>query len=255
MSNCTNNNLVIDKSHASPNVNQRIFSLVLHYTALDLKSSLKALTDPNTQVSAHYLIPEQSISGKRQIFQLVDEKERAWHAGASTWQKRINLNDSSIGIEIVNLGYSDKNGKRLWYPFTDYQIESVIELAKIIIARYQIHPSCIIGHSDIAPGRKVDPGPLFPWKTLYENGIGAWFEEEEELGYNHAHEIDISSLQKNLQAYGYAIEITGTLDKQTRTILQAFQMHFRARDYSGNPDTETFAILENLLKKYFPKIK
>lgn len=252
MSNRTDNNLVIDRSHASPNANQRIFSLVLHYTALDFKTSLKALTDPNTQVSAHYLIPEISMNRKRQIFQLVDEKERAWHAGASTWQKRINLNDTSIGIEIVNLGYSDKEGKRLWYPFTDYQIESVIELAKIIIARYQIHSTCVIGHSDIAPGRKVDPGPLFPWKTLYENGVGAWFEEEE-LGYNHANEVDILSLQKNLQAYGYMIALTGKLDTQTRTILQAFQMHFRARDYSGNPDAETFAILENLIQKYFPR--
>ena len=250
MSNCPNNNLVIDKSHASANANQRICSLVLHYTALDLKASLKALTNPNTKVSAHYLIPEKSMSGKRQIFQLVDEKKRAWHAGASAWQQRINLNDTSIGIEIVNLGYSDKNGKRRWYPFTDYQIESIIKLAKIIITRYQIHPTCVIGHSDIAPGRKVDPGPLFPWKTLYENGIGAWFEEEE-LGYNHANEIDILELQKKLQTYGYAIEITGKLDTQTRTVLQAFQMHFRARDYSGNPDAETSAILENLLKKYF----
>lgn len=252
MSNSTSNHLVIDKSHASPNANQRIFSLVLHYTALDLNTSLKALTDPNSQVSAHYLIPEQSISGKRQIFQLVDEKERAWHAGASAWQKRINLNDSSIGIEIVNLGYSDKDGKRLWHPFTDYQIESVIELAKIIIARYQIHPTCVIGHSDIAPGRKIDPGPLFPWKKLYENGIGAWFEEKELNFKCTSHEIDIQKLQLSLQAYGYNVKITGQLDTQTRTILQAFQLHFRPRNYSGEPDIETIAILENLLKKYRP---
>lgn len=249
MFNCPNNNLVIDKSHVSPNADNRIFCLVLHYTALDLKNSLEILTSPNTKVSAHYLIPEKSMCGERKIFQLVDEKKRAWHAGVSAWQKRINLNDSSIGIEIVNLGYSDKNAVRHWYPFTNYQIENVIQLAKNIIARYQIHPTCVIGHSDISPGRKVDPGPLFPWKTLYENGVGAWFEEDE-LSYNPVDPIDILNLQKNLQTYGYNIEITGELDTQTRTILQAFQMHFRPKDFSGEPDAETCAILENLLKKY-----
>lgn len=249
MSNNINNDLVIDKNHSSPNVNPRIFSLVLHYTALDFKASLNALTNLKAKVSAHYLIPEKQMNGKRQIFQLVDEKERAWHAGDSQWQSRTNLNDTSIGIEIVNLGYSDKNGKRLWFPFTDYQIESVIKLAKIIIARYKIHPTRVIGHSDIAVGRKVDVGPLFPWKKLYENGVGAWFDEEK-IEYT-TNEIDITNLQKNLQIYGYAIEITGKLDRQTRAVLRAFQMHFRAQNYSGNPDAQTVAILKNLLKKYF----
>lgn len=256
MKSCTNNDLIIDQNYSSPNYNQRnynqlISSLILHYTALDFEKSLQTLTNTKTQVSAHYLVPEISICNERKVFQLVKENERAWHAGVSHWQKIINLNDTSIGIEIVNLGYTDnKEGKRTWYPFTDYQIESVMELAKTMVDRYQIHPTCVIGHSDIAPGRKVDPGPLFPWEKLYESGIGAWFNEKE-LVLEHNSEVDIQKLQKNLQIYGYAIEITGKLDEQTHTVLQTFQMHFRASDYSGNPDAETVAILENLIKKYF----
>lgn len=246
----TNNDLVIDKTHPSPNYNQRIFYLVLHYTALNFEDSLKVLTDPVKQVSAHYLVPETNIDGQRKIFELVPEEKRAWHAGISTWGKRTGLNDTSIGIEIVNLGYKDEAGKRIWYPFTEYQIESVIQLAKDIVERYQIQPTCVIGHSDVAPGRKVDPGPLFPWKKLYESGVGAWFDEQA-LEIKYHDEIDITKLQNNLKTYGYAIQITGKLDQQTRAVVQAFQMHFRPRDYSGNPDAETIAILENLIKKYF----
>lgn len=245
-----NNDLIIDKTHVSPNCNQRIFYLVLHYTALNFENSLKVLTDPAKQVSAHYLVPETSISEQRKVFELVPEEKRAWHAGISKWSKRTGLNDTSIGIEIVNLGYKDEAGKRTWYPFAEYQIESVIELAKEIVGRYQIQPTCVIGHSDIAPGRKVDPGPLFPWKKLYENGVGAWFDEEA-LEVKSGYEIDITKLQNNLKKYGYAVEITGNLDQKTRNVLQAFQMHFRPSDHSGNPDAETIAILENLIQKYF----
>ena len=250
----SNNDLIIDGSHLSPNFNQRIFNLVLHYTALDLETSLKVLTDPKREVSAHYLIPETDIDGQRKIFQLVQDKERAWHAGVSNWKKRSGLNDTSIGIEIVNLGYTDKDGKRTWYPFTDYQIESVIEISKIIIERYQIQATNIIGHSDIAPGRKLDPGPLFPWKKLYKNGIGAWYDEKS-LEIQPNAKIDIQRLQKNLRTFGYAINITGKFDQQTRTVVQAFQMHFRPNNYSGNLDAETIAILENLIKKYFSSLK
>lgn len=250
----SNNDLIIDGSHPSPNFNQRIFNLVLHYTALDFETSLKVLTDPKREVSAHYLIPETDIDGQRKIFQLVQDKERAWHAGVSNWKNRSGLNDTSIGIEIVNLGYTDKDGKRTWYPFTDYQIESVIEISKIIIERYQIQATNIIGHSDIAPGRKLDPGPLFPWKKLYKNGIGAWHDEKS-LEIQPNAKIDIQRLQKNLRAFGYAINITGKFDQQTRTVVQAFQMHFRPNNYSGNLDAETIAILENLIKKYFSSLK
>jgi N-acetylmuramoyl-L-alanine amidase len=250
---CNNTDLIIDKTHPSPNYNQRIFSLVLHYTAANLDTSLQILTDPKKQVSAHYLVPDTSIDKERKVFQLVNEQERAWHAGISTWRKRTNINDTSVGIEIVNLGYKDEAGKRIWYPFSEYQIESVIMLAKGIISRYEIDPTYVIGHSDIAPGRKVDPGPLFPWKKLYDHGIGAWFDEQavKKALDCHSNEVDIKKLQENLATYGYGIEVTGKLDEKTTTVLQSFQMHFRPSDYSGKADAETFAILENLIKKYF----
>jgi N-acetylmuramoyl-L-alanine amidase len=246
--------LVIDKSYRSPNRaprrrNSDIFALVLHYTALGFEKSLEVLTDPKTQVSAHYLVPENAIDKERKVFQLVPENEQAWQAGKSEWQGDTCLNNNTIGIEIVNLGYKDENNGRHWYPFSDYQIASVMELSKRIIKRYAIHPTCVIGHSDIAPGRKVDPGPLFPWKKLYENGVGTWFNEP--LIVQSSHQLDIVTLQENLQDYGYAIEITGIVDEQTRIALQAFQMHFRPSDYSGDPDAETLAILENLLQRYF----
>lgn len=255
------NCLIIDQTHPSPNYNERhgdILFLVLHYTAGNLESSLTTLTTPQppstNPVSSHYLIPESTIDSQRKIYQLVQENQRAWHAGLSSWQDKINLNDTSIGIEIVNLGYKkDETGNRMYYPYTDYQIGCVIELTKDIVNRYQMPPTRVVGHSDIAPSRKLDPGILFPWKTLYENGIGAWFDEEEvKLSKKNENQpFDIKQLQINLKKYGYNIAITNKLDDQTCTILRAFQMHFRPTDYSGRLDAETIAILNSLIKKYF----
>jgi N-acetylmuramoyl-L-alanine amidase len=247
-----NSDIVIDITHPSPNRNQRVCELVLHYTALNLEDSLKILTDTAKQVSAHYLVPETAIDMQRKVFELVTENERAWHAGVSSWRKRTNINDTSIGIEIVNLGYKkNEAGKEIWYPFPDYQIQTVIELAKDIVERYKIQPVDVVGHSDIAPERKIDPGPLFPWDTLYENGIGAWFDKQS-LKISDQGVIDITRLQKNLRIYGYPIELTGKPDPQTCNVLQAFQMHFRPSNFSGEPDAETVAIIENLVQKYFP---
>lgn len=251
-----NNDLIIDSTYPSPNFNSRnssqILHLVLHYTAGNFESSLKKLTDPKdpNPVSAHYLVPEMAMDGRR-VFQLVQDKDRAWHAGVSSWGTKTNLNNTSIGIEIVNLGYQYKEGERSWCPFSDYQIQTVIALSQEIIQRYGIQPINVIGHSDIAPGRKLDPGPLFPWKKLYEKGIGTWFDEQA-LNIHAQENIDIYALQKNLKSYGYAIETTGELDIQTRTVLESFQMHFRPSNYSGNPDAETVAILNNLVQKYVP---
>lgn len=259
MSYCSNDNLIIDPTVVSPNHNSRILFLVLHYTADNLEGSLKTLTTPEplstNPVSAHYVVPEAAIDNQRKVYQLVHQDQRAWHAGVSSWQNRSNINDTSIGIEIVNLGYTDdKQGNRTWYTFPDYQIDTVIELAKNIVDLYQIMPTRVVGHLDIAVGRKVDPGPLFPWEKLYKNGIGAWFDKEE-VNLSKVSKknqlIDIKQLQTNLKKYGYNIVITGKLDEGTRNAVQAFQMHFRPSDYSGNPDLETIAILENLIKKYF----
>ena len=248
--------LVIDTSHQAESFNNRELLLVLHYTAENFDRSLELLT--KGPVSSHYLVPETAINGQRKVYQLVPENKRAWHAGVSGWQNRTNLNDSSIGIEIVNLGFIDKGGESSWYNFPEYQIELVGDVCKDIINRHGINPTRIVGHGDIAPGRKVDPGPLFPWKTLHDNGIGAWYDEDEKnivqeiIQYKNK-PLDINWIQKILRMYGYPINETGESDEQTACVIKAFQMHFRPTDYSGNPDPETCAILQSLVSKYYPE--
>lgn len=153
--------------------NNRVRFLVLHYTSLDDQKSLKVLT--GGQVSAHYLVPLKPKIYKKlpSVYQLVDENKRAWHAGVSYWQGRTNLNDSSIGIEIVNDGYVIKNGTVEWFAYSQDQINTVVAVAKDIITRYGITPDHVVGHSDIAPSRKQDPGLFFPWKYLADQGVGA----------------------------------------------------------------------------------
>lgn len=241
----------IDTSRPSSNFNHRIRFLVLHYTGADLPSSLNGLI--HGDVSSHYIVPAQPIEGQPKIYQLVPESERAWHAGASRWQQFYNLNDNSIGIEIVNKGDEIKNGQVVFaHPFSDYQMNLVISLCKDIIQRYQLKPSAIVAHADISPGRKVDPGPLFPWKMLYDNGIGAWPDAADLDTFLNTlpKEVDLTDLQNALFTYGYAIQTTGKLDEQTRRHLVSFQMHFRPEKYDGNADIETWAIAKALVKKY-----
>ncbi len=165
---------IIDATQAASGQNERISSLIFHYTAVDDETSLRLLTQE--PVSAHYLIPSAPAyqQGKPQVFQLVAEDKRAWHAGVSQWGGRSNLNDSSIGVEIVNAGFSETADGRIWYPYTADQVALLTSLAKNLIEKYAIAPENVLGHSDISPMRKSDPGPLFPWKSLAENGIGAW---------------------------------------------------------------------------------
>jgi N-acetylmuramoyl-L-alanine amidase len=231
--------------------NLRIKFLVLHYTALPFKQSLKTLTEG--AVSAHYLIPEEKVNGHNTIFQLVKDADRAWHAGVSAWGSRTNLNDTSIGIEVVNLGYTDdKEGKRTWHPFTAYQKEMLCTLTKNLVTLYKIEPTCVLGHSDISPGRKVDPGPLFPWRELADSGVGAWPDSqdiEDNLKTLGCNPVDIVALQCDLKQYGYPIECTGTLDAQTRSVVQSFHMHFLGTD-SQEPTAKTHATILALIGKY-----
>lgn len=218
--------------------NYRISSLIIHYTAEPLDKSLITLTLGG--VSAHYLIPESQIYGKRLIFQLVEEKNRAYHAGVSYWKGRTNLNDTSIGVEIVNLGFKiNEKGEKIWYPFSDYQMETVIQLTKNIVDKYKIYPTCVVGHADIAPGRKEDPGADFKWEKLFINGVGAWPDKKtveiklmQLIDKNQL--IPISEWQRNLRKYGYDVNLTNLLDDKTKDAVVAFQMHFRPQDYSGN---------------------
>ena len=149
--------ITVDSSYTSKGQNYRQRFIILHYTAVNRDGSLRALT--GNDVSSHYLVSDQKNDP---VFYLVDENKRAWHAGASEWKTTKNLNDSSIGIEIVNNG--DVSGR--FEPFKDFQIKEVAVLVRHLIDKYEIPPTNILGHSDIAPQRKPDPGPLFPWEEL-----------------------------------------------------------------------------------------
>ncbi|AHI75849.1 N-acetylmuramoyl-L-alanine amidase [Burkholderia thailandensis] len=256
--------VVVDTTIASPNQDSRVRTLVLHYTAQTLARSVALLTDPMRPVSAHYLVPDAADEGKRfRVFALVPESNRAWHAGVSYWQGERLLNASSIGVEIVNSGFPDADEdaplmRRRWSPFPDAQMAVVGRLAADIVARHAIPPQKVVGHSDIAPGRKLDPGPLFPWRTLYEQyGVGAW-PDAIAVEYYRAYRPfrgDIAELQAKLLAYGYDTPQTGVLDTRTTNVIAAFQMHFRPARYDGVPDVETVAILDALLDKYIERDK
>ncbi|WP_027377546.1 N-acetylmuramoyl-L-alanine amidase [Kaistella palustris] len=232
--------------------------IILHYTALDDDKSVMVLTQQG--VSAHYLVNDL---GDRDIYQLVDENKRSYHAGVSSWRTDKMLNDTSIGIEIVNSGYTtDSSGYRIFPDFDDEQIKKVAALVKDIATRYMIPATNILGHSDIAPTRKQDPGPKFPWKKLYdEYQIGMWYDEPvkqsfysqiipEEFGLQMTNAQFIFKYQTALKMLGYGLEPSGTYDDATKKTIEAFQYHFRPANYDGVMDAETWAILQALNQKY-----
>ncbi|EOL1484852.1 N-acetylmuramoyl-L-alanine amidase AmiD [Escherichia coli] len=231
----------------------RIKVLVIHYTADDFDSSLATLTDK--QVSSHYLVPAvpPRYNGKPRIWQLVPEQELAWHAGISAWRGATRLNDTSIGIELENRGWQKSAGVKYFAPFEPAQIQALIPLAKDIIARYHIKPENVVAHADIAPQRKDDPGPLFPWQQLAQQGIGAWPDAQRVnfylAGRGPHTPVDTASLLELLARYGYDVKPDMTPREQRRVIM-AFQMHFRPTLYNGEADAETQAIAEALLEKY-----
>ncbi len=240
-----NNFPISNKYPSNPNTfDNREKFLILHYTAVDFQSSLDILTN---KLSVHYLVSDQPVDGYY-IFQLVDENKRAWHAGVSNWEDRNNLNDSSIGIEIVNL---DGNQN----PYPQQQIEAVMSLCQTIITKYNIPPNYVLGHSDIAPLRKEDPGLLFPWATLYQNGIGA-MPDAADIAYfeNTSNLPSALQLQQNLKNYGYGINLTGIFDTETATILDSFRRHFCPNLIGQKIDKTSYANLLALLKKYKPTI-
>ena len=246
----------VDTSTPSIAKNERVRFLVLHYTATDDAESLRLLTQGD--VSAHYLVKThpESLDGKPIVLQLVPESQRAWHAGVSYWQGRNSLNDTSIGIEIVNKGFTERMLRREWYPYNESQIELIERLTKDIVERYNIEPANVVAHSDIAPLRKSDPGPLFPWKRLATQGVGAWPDDATVAKYmngrNKNDKASVAIIQQTLARYGYQIPQSGEWDDETRQVIKAFQMHFRAKDFSGIPDVETEAIALALVEKYRP---
>ena len=254
----------------SESFSTRIRFVVIHYTSIDWENSLKVLTNERYEVSSHYLIPEggdDTYSDQIKIFQLVDEENRAWHAGISKWEERTNINDQSIGIELVNQAEcSVRQGSQydytnnyicLFSEFDSEQIDQLILLLKDILSRHdEIKPTYIVGHSDISPDRKFDPGPKFPWKKLYENGIGAWYDDQTFEKYNNQFKRkipDINQIQCALKRYGYGIEITNKMDEQTFFVIRAFQYHFTPNKSDGSISVDTVSALWALLEKYFPE--
>ncbi|WXL26127.1 N-acetylmuramoyl-L-alanine amidase [Ectopseudomonas mendocina] len=232
--------LRIDDTYTSKGQNSRVQYIVLHYTSADLQRSLHLLTQG--EVSSHYLIAEKPAT----IYRLVDENRRAWHAGVSQWQGRTWLNGTTIGIELVNQGFYDTPKGRYWQPFSPEQIDALIPLLKDIMQRHNLPPGSIIAHSDIAPQRKSDPGPLFPWKRLADAGLMPWPDAAQvarQRAYFSASLPSVLWFQEQLQHYGYEVPLTGELDKATRNVIAAFQMKYRPARYDGQPDAETAALL------------
>ncbi len=203
----------------------KINSIVLHYTGMvSAEAAINRMKNPDFEVSAHYCI---DVDGK--INQLVDEKYKAWHAGESFWRGYEKLNDYSIGIEIVNKGHEFG-----YQNFPAEQILSVIELCEQIIKRYSIDPRFIVGHSDIAPDRKEDPGEFFPWPVLAENGIGVFhtidygenFKYREPCFTYREESKEIGEIQRKLSVLGYRIQKSTIFDEQTKQVMAAFYRRF-----------------------------
>ena len=211
----------------SPNFGKRaantlIDMLVLHYTGMtDGNIALERLCDPSSKVSAHYCIDEDGT-----VYSLVNEEHRAWHAGVSYWRGETDINSRSIGIELVNPGH--ECGYR---PFPDKQMESLINISKKIIKRHPIPPRNIVAHSDIAPSRKRDPGELFDWRLLANEGIGLWPSASED------HDKDFIAMAR---VYGFNVH--------AEKVTAAFQRHFRPKIIDNKIDEELTCLAAVLLK-------
>ncbi len=236
----------IDTSRTSVGQDSRALFLVIHYTVADLPISLKILTEQ--QVSAHYLLTDEA---KPRIYRLVDEGRRAWHSGASGWQNHRLLNSSSIGIEIVHPGSKPgPDGKPVYQPFPQHQIDALIPLVQDIVKRHEIKPERILGHGEVTPSYKQDPGPTFPWKRLADLGITPPWPDAARVDEARARHTlalpDVLWFQQALKKHGYVIDVTGLPDTQTQRVLMNFQMRYRPANYDGLMDAESAALLEVL---------
>jgi N-acetylmuramoyl-L-alanine amidase len=235
--------------HPSPNHGPRraaspaaINAIVLHYTGMaTAAAALARLCDPKAEVSCHYFIFENG-----DIHQLVPEELRAWHAGKSFWAGEGDMNSASIGIELVNGGHDFGSP-----PFDEAQIAAAIALCSDIVGRRKIAPQRVLGHSDVAPFRKIDPGEAFPWARLAQAGIGHYVEPYPlgaEIGLERGSRgAEVEALQRMLTSYGYDIEVTGFYDDKTERVVAAFQRHFRPGRVDGKADLSTRSTLEALL--------
>ena len=206
--------------------------VIIHYTGMQSEiDSLKRLKNPTSKVSCHYL-----INRKGKIIQMVEEKDIAWHAGKSKWKKFTNLNYNSLGIELVNRGH-----KFGYQNFPKIQIKTLIALCKYLKKKYRIKNENFLGHSDIAPIRKIDPGEKFPWEILSKYGLGKWHHK-----HKNSSKLDLKKIEKaffkNLKKIGYRYFKIQKRNSSDKKIILSFQQHYLPNNVSGKIDQKTLKI-------------
>jgi N-acetylmuramoyl-L-alanine amidase len=236
----------IDATHVAKGQDSRAMFLIIHYTVADFPLSMKILTEQ--EVSVHYLLSDETPP---RIFRLVDENRRAWHSGPSGWKGHRMLNASSIGIEIVHPGFKlGPDKQRIYLPFPQTQIDALVPLVKDIVARHQILPERILGHGEVTPSYKEDPGPTFPWKLFADLGITPPWPDAQRVAAERtrfeAQLPDATWFQDALAKHGYNIQTTGAWDEQSQRVMLNFQMRYRPSDYRGERDAECAALLQVL---------
>lgn len=239
----------IDRSLSTPDQRSRVRYLVLHYTVTDTPQSIRIFTGKaGVQASIHYLLTDDA---QPVIHRIVDESRTAYQAGDAGWKNDRELNNISIGIEIVNAGWVDGPDGRRWAPFPEKQIDTLIPLIRDITARHNIAPEHVLGHSDIAPQRKQDPGASFPWRRLAAEGLVPWPDERAtaaKLAEFQTSLPDISWFQRKLAEIGYVVPQDGLLSQATRNVLIAYQTKYRPSKIDGIPDAETAALLDSPMR-------
>jgi N-acetylmuramoyl-L-alanine amidase len=230
-------------NHGERKDGRRPDMIVLHYTGMrHADAALELLKAAGSEVSAHYFVFEDG-----RIIQMVQETRRAWHAGKSSWAGETDINSCSIGIEIANPGHDHG------YPlFPKRQIAAVTTLCRSIQTRHTIAPTRVLAHSDVAPGRKQDPGEKFPWRTLYDSGVGHWVKPAPILDFGQTlrpgdRSNAVATMQKLLSDYGYGVEVNSEYDVATREVVTAFQRHFRPERVDGVFDASSRSTLQELL--------
>lgn len=230
----------VDWSHPSANQDSRVQFLVIHATEIDFRSSLRVLT--HGDVSSHYLVDRDG-----HVYGLVPEDRRAWHAGPSYWEGSTPLNPSSIGIEIVSVPAGEPEGTDV--PFPAAQVTAVTALVADIARRHQIRPNRIVGHGEVQPEGRTDPGHQFPWTALAEHGLVA--QADPAMAARYAQQFGQAAptpmwIQEHLSMQGYNVRCTGVLDAQTHHVLAVFQGRYRQRLWDGTADAETLGLLAAL---------
>ena len=229
-------------NHGVRRADRRPDMLLLHYTGMPrIDEALAWLCDPASSVSCHYFVFEDG-----RIVQLVPEARRAWHAGAGSWHEDSDINSCSIGVEIANPGHDGGLP-----PFPAPQIAAVTALGRDIVSRWSIPRERVLAHSDVAPGRKQDPGERFPWADLYRAGVGHWVQpapirDGRALGPGDSG-AEVEAAQALLAQYGYGIAPSGLFDAATAAVVTAFQRHFRPERVDGIADPSTLATLRALI--------